>query len=128
MTKIVENLKWATILGVAIWVVGFIVGMVVFAVGQAEKVHVIEAAVMAPLGILFGLLYFSKTSGRRMWDGFTAGAMWLVINLVLDLIVLVGVFESPLGEYLRTVAVSYLFMPVMMALLGFILDTVRPRR
>ena len=54
--------------------------------------------------------------------GIRIGLVWLLLNLALDLIVLVGLFKSDLGEYLIGVGLRYLVIPILTIGIGSILD------
>ena len=81
---------------------------------------------MIVVGILTAMLilnrYFMLVSSKYLSEGIRLGAVWFIINIVLDLIVLVGLFKSPVGEYFTGVGIRYLAMPIMSIGLGWIIN------
>lgn len=50
------------------------------------------------------------------------GAVWLVMNWGLDLIVLVGLLGTPMGEYIVAIGQRYLMIPIMVIPAGIIVN------
>jgi uncharacterized membrane protein YpjA len=78
--------------------------------------------VMTFVGMIFIQLYFKSVISHFKREGIRIGLVWLFLNLALDLIVLVGLFKSDLGEYLIGVGLRYLVIPILTIEVGNILD------
>ena len=73
---------------------------------------------MTPSYIIIGLLiliayykFYIKTSSNWIIDSFLIGLIIMLIQFILDLIVIVGLFQNSLDYFFALVTVSYLLIP-----------------
>jgi magnesium-transporting ATPase (P-type) len=116
------------LLGLMIWVIKFIVGGVIFATGGEEVLlnpfallwfNGIEAFfVVIGLALALFLVYRDKGQNykRTAWE---AGILWYVILLVMDLIVLFGLFGLELGFWFPLILLDFkvLIIPIVVGYL-----------
>ncbi len=120
MNKPIRNSFWGFIL----WLSCFIIGFVVFPLHESNvflfKTIMIVASTI--IGTLMFIRYFEKVESNFLSEGITIGIVWFVVNIILDLIVLVGMLKTPLVEYLLGTGLRYINIPVMSSGIGFILS------
>ncbi len=120
MNKPIRIVFWGFIL----WLTCFIIGFVVFPLHESDvflfKTIMIVASTI--IGTLMFIHYFGKVESNFLSEGITIGIVWFVVNMVLDLIVLVGMLKTPLVEYLLGTGLRYINIPVMSSGIGFILS------
>lgn len=81
---------------------------------------------MAAVGGVLLVLYFRSLSGNQFREGVRVGVIWLVINVLLDMMFLIpksGIsFESFFtGIYLPAFGLGYLLLPVMSITMAYAL-------
>ena len=113
----------ATVYGFIIWLILFAVGFVVFPLHETNLVFF--KTIMIVCSSLVGMwalyLYFNKIKGNYVAEGIQVGLIWFIVNILLDLVVLVGMFHTPAGEYFLNTGLRYLMIPIISTFLGFIL-------
>ncbi len=111
--------------GSLVWLILFIIGFLIFPLYQSQnllfKTIMVIAGALVGMGML--ILYYRKVESNFTLEGIWVGVIWLAVNIILDLIVLVGIFENPLGEYFIGTGLRYLNIPVMSIGVGLILDS-----
>jgi hypothetical protein len=109
--------------GFILWLVCFIVAVIVWPLYDSQ--FLLFKSIMVVTGTLVGMYllvyYFKKIGSNYVKEGVVAGIIWFVVNIVLDLIVLVGILKTPLIDYLISPGVGYLCMPVMSTGVGLAL-------
>ena len=110
--------------GFLIWLIGFAVGCVMWPIYPTHLLlfKSVMIVVMTLVGMMFIRFYFKSVTSQYKREGIRIGLVWLLLNLALDLIVLVGLFKSDLGEYLISVGLRYLVIPILTIGIGSILD------
>jgi hypothetical protein len=111
-------------LGFLVWLICFIIGFIVWPLHESnfmlfKSIMIVSSTIV---GILLLAFYFKKISANYIKEGIVVGITWFVVNIVLDLIVLVGILKSPLVEYLISPGIGYLNIPVMSIGIGYILS------
>lgn len=118
-----KNIKWTIAWGIVIWVVGFAVGIVVFAVGADQGWIRRIMMVLSPImGILFCIHVFRQVPGPYLLEGLKVGIAWYIINLLLDTVITIPMSGMGLGKGLAYFGAVYLIMPVVTVVLGLIFD------
>ncbi len=116
---------WKIILyGFWVWLIGFAAGFLAWPLH--ENNFLLFKTLMVVIGTMGGVLmlviYFKKLPDDYLRRGVIIGVVWFVVNIVLDLIVLVGLFKSPVGEYFIGTGLRYLAMPTMSIGVGWLLE------
>jgi uncharacterized membrane protein YpjA len=65
--------------------------------------------------------YFLLVTDHFAKQGIVVGVMWMLINLVLDMIFLVPMAKLNVSEYLLTIGISYLSIPAIAITMGYLL-------
>ncbi len=120
MKKNVKILLW----GILLWLVLFIVGFIIYPLHDTnfllfKTIMVVSSCLV---GMIMLALYFKKVENNFVSEGIAIGIIWLAVNLLLDLIVLVGLFKTPVGEYFIGIGLRYLNIPIISIGIGKILS------
>jgi uncharacterized membrane protein YpjA len=82
---------------------------------------VVIAVIGGIVGIAFLVAYFKRIDKDYLTEGVIIGTVWLVMNIVLDLLTLVMMFQMQIGTYLMQIGLSYLMIPTMAIGMGYAL-------
>jgi hypothetical protein len=74
------------------------------------------------VGVLLLAYYFRNITDKFIQEGLLVGSLWFAVNILPDLIVLVGMFKTPLVEYFISPGLMYLTMPPISTGVGYILS------
>lgn len=114
MTK--KFLKDALGWGVVLWLIGYVLGIVLFAFVPASMI----GWVITPIGIVITLLVlFKKIKGESLGYYLSVAAVWTVIAIVFDYFFLVKVFNPADGYYKLDVYLYYVLTFVMPLAVGW---------
>lgn len=118
------NLPRATIYGFIIWLVLFIVGFLAFPLYESDLIFFKTIMIVSStlVGMIALHLYLKKINGGYLRQGIFIGGVWFAVNLILDLIILVGALKNPLDEYLLHTGLRYLMIPIITIFVGLILE------
>ena len=114
------------LLGLIIWIIPFVISILVWDVEANTPIfslHWFNALMAFTWGIGFAIaafLYFSKLKGDPVKGALTAGIVWFVELLILDLIFLVKVFGMPMGDFYPMV-LTYFNVIIFNLAIGYIL-------
>ncbi len=114
----------ATLYGFFIWLVLFIAGFLAFPLYESDLIFFKTIMIVSStlVGMIALHLYLNKISGAYLRQGIFIGGVWFAVNLILDLIVLVGALNNPLGEYFLHTGLRYLMIPIITIFVGLILE------
>jgi hypothetical protein len=119
-----KNLLKIVFLGFLLWLICMVIAVIVWPLHASQ--FMLFKSIMVVSGAIVGMsllaYYFKKVKTNYIREGVVVGVIWFVVNIVLDLIVLVGMLKTPLIEYLISPGVGYLCMPAMSIGVGFILS------
>lgn len=113
--------------GFLTWLISFILGFLLYPLVQSNDQDLIYLfkSIMIIVGTASGVwlyyLYFNKISEDFIKNGFITGVIWFLMNIILDLIFLVIIFQSPLLEWIFGIGLRYLNLFVIGIGIGFIL-------
>jgi hypothetical protein len=80
------------------------------------------------VGIVLSYFYFKVINRNFVREGVSIGLVWIVINWVLDaVLVMSGFFQMSMGEYVNSIGVRYLSIPVYTIGIGFMLQNLSKR-
>ncbi len=119
MNKILKITLWGAIL----WLILFIVGFILWPLHESQFLlfKTIMVVSSALVGMVMLAMYFKKVDSNFLNEAILLGVIWLTVNWLLDLVVLVGMFKSPLGEYIIGIGLRYLNIPITSIGVGYIL-------
>lgn len=111
-----------TLLGVASWLIPLLVSFLFFdRTGQLLVSQPLFKSIMVVVGGLVGVALLVVAFRRVIASSASAlilGLYWLAMNLLLDLVVLVALFKTPLLFYLCDVGLRYLLIPIIAVGMG----------
>lgn len=110
------------LLGLASWAIPFAVSIAFFdRAGQLQIPQPLFKSLMVVIGGGFGaalLVQAFKSIRPSAATGLALGALWLAINLVLDLAVLVPMSGMTVAGYLQDIGLRYLLLPIVATAMG----------
>ncbi len=112
------------VLGLLIWLICFIIGFIAWPLHESQfmlfkSIMVVSSSIV---GILFLSYYFNKIEAKYLNEGILIGIIWFAVNIIMDLIVLVGLLKTPIADYLISPGIAYLTIPIMSIGIGSILN------
>lgn len=121
------QLNWWKImaLGITIWLVPFVVSLLFYnPAGELTTDIVAFKTVMLLVSQATGALviwyFFRSVKTQFVSTGLLVGLAWLVINWLLDILVLVGLFGQPFPQYFIQTGARYLAIPITTLLVGLV--------
>lgn len=113
--------------GFLTWLIPFILGFLLYPLVQSndqDLIYLFKSIMIivgTASGVWFYYLYFNKISEDFVKNGFITGVIWFLMNISLDLIFLVALFQSPLLEWIFGIGLRYLNLLIIGIGIGFIL-------
>jgi hypothetical protein len=120
-----KSMKKALILGFLSWLIPFLFSFLFFTpkgellINQLlfKNIMIVTASYVSAFLII---KYFKIVDKNYVKEGILLGVLWMIINLVLDMVTLVPM-GKPLMVYLPQIGLGYLMIPAMTILTGKIL-------
>ncbi len=110
--------------GSILWLICFAIGFIIWPLHESQfilfKTIMIVASCLT--GIYLLSFYLKKIDNGFVKEGIIVGIIWFAINIILDLIVLVGYFKTPVAEYFIGIGLRYLNIPITSIGVGMILN------
>jgi hypothetical protein len=121
-----KSIKKALIFGFLSWLVPFVFSFLFFSpkgellINQLlfKNIMIVSATWFTAFLII---KYFKIVDKNYVKEGLLLGLLWMVINLVLDMVTLVPMGKT-IGDYLPQIGLGYLMIPAMTVLAGKILE------
>ena len=112
-----------SLLGFFTWLVPFVVSLPFFSADGELIIDIflfktIMIVVLGGFGTMMLVRFMRPIQQDFVKAGLTAGLVWFAINIVLDLIVLVGLLGTPLPEWFVQTGLRYLVIPITGYALG----------
>ena len=120
-------------LGVLSWLIPFAVSFMFFKPGGELMVPyaTFKSSIMA-VGVLSGsyllFQFFKAVDAEFVKYGVLVGIIWLLLNLLLDILILVPMMKSTLSEYFTTIGIGYISIPAVSIAMGYLLQYKLSRR
>ena len=120
-------------LGVLSWLIPFAVSFMFFKPGGELLVPyaTFKSSIMA-VGVLSGsyllFQFFKAVDAEFVKYGVLVGIIWLLLNLLLDILILVPMMKSTLSEYFTTIGLGYISIPAVSIAMGYLLQYKLSRR
>ena len=114
-------------LGVLSWLIPFAVSFMFFKPGGELLVPyaTFKSSIMA-VGVLSGsyllFQFFKAVDAEFVKYGVLVGIIWLLLNLLLDILILVPMMKSTLSEYFTTIGLGYISIPAVSIAMGYLLQ------
>lgn len=110
-----------TLLGLLTWIVPFVVSFIFYdrtgnlnvSYGLFKCVMVVVSSFIGMYALAYHLRYISSKLFR---EAVIAGLTWFFINIFLDIIILIPMSGMSYGQYLTTIGIGYLQIPVIVLL------------
>ena len=107
------------------WLVPFVVSFLFYNKnGQptldANLTHNILVVVGVATGSYLLVRYFKGVHNQPIKEGIIVGLVWLIMNLVLDVIILLPMSKIGIDEYISRIGISYLSIFLMSVMAGYV--------
>jgi hypothetical protein len=125
------NLRYSIAIGVILWILAMIIAMLYMAAlgvdlqdetvewGINHEQYWVFEALIIPTFLIIGIAFFywifkKSTIDPSEWliEGIVTGLVVMIIQFILDLIVIVFLFQNTLDYFIGMVTISYLFIIV----------------
>lgn len=119
--------------GCTVWLIPFLIAIPFYSPEGRVLIeeHFFKSIMIVTGGCVGAFLLirlFQNMSGRYIQEGCIIGAIWLLINWALDLIILVPMSGMSLTSYFGQIGLRYLMIPIMSIMAGYIAEnTTRAR-
>lgn len=111
-----QFLKDAFLWGFFLWLIGYVLGIVLFAVVP----HSLIGWVIMPIGILITLwILMKKVNSNSFHYSLSIAAVWTFIAIIFDYFLLVNVFKPADGYYKLDVYLYYTLTFILPVLIGW---------
>lgn len=115
------------VLGFLIWLIPFVISLGFFdSSGKSiinydlfKSIMIVVSSFVSGYAIV---KHFRAVAGNFTKEAWLAGIVWLVINLVLDLIVLIPIAKMSYADYFNSIGVRYLQIPIICIAAGMLLE------
>ena len=118
-----KNMK-IVLFGFLIWLIPFAVSFFIYPI-KAPMYSLFESimsVLIAAAAVIFSYLYFKNIKTNFVMEGIITGIVWFIIAIVIDLLMFMP--ASPMhmnfNDYMMTVGVKYLIIPVVTIGLGYV--------
>lgn len=107
------------------WLVPFAAGLALFPIHESNRVlfESVMPVVVTAAVVLLGYQYLKKAKNPKS-EALKLGLIWLVINIVIDLILFLPPSPMQMGilEYIQDIGLTYLIIPLVTLGLGYSMD------
>lgn len=109
--------------GLIVWLIPTIVTYFAADTGSVQFFDFVASAAIAGSAVVLSFLYFKDITSHFIREGIILAAVWLVITLVLDVVLIfLGISKTSLLEYAITVVPLYVIIPAITIGFGLYLD------
>ncbi|MGC9435274.1 MAG: hypothetical protein ACP5C4_04195 [Methanomicrobiales archaeon] len=119
-----KRVLWLVGLGVASWLIPFLVSVPLYAPGGGALIGIFLAksnliVVGAGVGTLLILVFLQGVHAGYLREGLLLGGAWLAINWALDAVVLLPLSGMGAVECMEQIGLRYLVIPIIAAGIGY---------
>ena len=114
--KINKNLK-IVLFGLLVWLIPFMVSFFIYPLKTPlySLFESIMSVLIAVAAVIFSYFYFKDIGANFVREGVVTGIVWFIIAIVIDLVMFMPASPMHMNftEYMMTVGVKYLIIPVV---------------
>ena len=118
-----KNLK-IVLFGFLVWLIPFAVSFFIYPIKTPiySLFESIMSVLIAVSVVIFSCLYFKSIETNFVMEGVMAGIVWFVITVVIDLLMFMPASPMHMNfrDYIMTIGVKYLIIPVVTIGTGYI--------
>ncbi len=119
----IRLLLYAVGWGVGLWLIGYVLGILLFAVLPTALI----GWVIMPIGVALTIAVLLRVKREPLWFYATLSVVWMVLAVILDYTLIVKLFSPPDGYYKPDVYLYYALTFLLPLLVGAYVRT-RPSR
>ncbi len=117
------SIKKAFGFGFLVWLIPFVSAFAFYTPeGHVRISQDLFKSIMIVVSVAVGsfllVRYFSRVLSHFVREGIVVGALWLVLNIVLDILVLLPMSHLSFGDYLSQIGIRYVSMPILSIAFG----------
>ena len=117
-----QSLKRALAYGFLVWLLTLLASMAIFPLKRSWPVlfDSIMPIALALFAVMFANRYFQHCAASPLREGFALGAIWLVMNWLLDWpLFSFGPMRMSMVNYMADIGLTYLMLPIITVGIGF---------
>ena len=111
-----KNLK-IVLFGLLVWLIPFMVSFFIYPLKTPmySLFESIMSVLIAVAAVIFSYFYFKDIGANFVREGVVTGIVWFIIAIVIDLVMFMPASPMHMNftEYMMTVGVKYLIIPVV---------------
>ena len=111
-----KNLK-IVLFGLLVWLIPFAVSFFIYPIKMPmySLFESIMSVLIAVAAVIFSYFYFKDIGANFVREGVVTGIVWFIIAIVIDLVMFMPASPMHMNftEYMMTVGVKYLIIPVV---------------
>jgi hypothetical protein len=115
----------ALLLGLLVWFVPFIVGLISFPVRELWRAlfESIMALALSVIIVVCSTIYFNNVKDKYLKEGICIGLLWFAMCILIDLpIYLYGQMKMSLNDYAADIGLTYVMIPTITTGFGVVLE------
>ena len=118
--------------GFLTWLIPFIVSFLFFAPDGSPLIDItFFKSIMLILGCLVGVLCliqsFKRVNESYLEEGVKIGLIWLLMNIILDLIFLLPLGKLTITDYFTQIGIRYINIPIISIGMGYLIKVIQKR-
>jgi len=111
--------------GVISWAVPYVTAVALLPLMHRDPaffktIMIVEGSMV---GAILVAAYFQKVEGHFLREGIVVGAVWVLVNWVLDYVALLPFSKMPLGRYFMEIGFEYIGIFAPTVVVGYVLAT-----
>jgi hypothetical protein len=117
-----QSLKRALAYGFLVWLLTLLASMAIFPLKRSWPVlfDSIMPIALALFAVMFANRYFQHCAASSLREGFALGAIWLIMNWLLDWpLFSFGPMRMSMVNYMADIGLTYLMLPIITVGIGF---------
>jgi len=114
--------------GLLTWLIPFLASFLFFSRTGGLLIDIfLFKSIMIVVGSLVGVgllvYYFREISANYLKEGILVGAVWFVMNAVLDIVFLLPMSGDSVGTWFASIGMRYLVLPIISIGMGYLIQS-----
>ncbi len=110
--------------GIILWAIPYATAIPLLGLNQSDQlffktIMIVEGSIV---GAVLAAVYFVRVRRDFLREGLVLGAVWIVVNWILDYAGLIVLTGMPLGRYFAEIGLRYIAMAAPTVAIGYVLE------
>lgn len=120
MSGLMRDVRLAVVLGFVMWfMVFFVQSGILLKDFDRASLDTLSGSTSVTLTFLLSFYYFREGGNGLILEGVMLGLLWLVMSVALDFAFFVPKWGLSIYDYMMTIGISYVSMPLIAGAVGF---------